>query len=210
MSMYGQERGPDETPDGGMEESFIAVPSSSNEQPMTMRELREAAEDESHPRHAEAVQRNKELADQLRPAMDRLRKTMTSSVPQIMPKVDFAKLDLPETGFTKFDSSMPITEQHQRWHSSIREQHEELQEILDASARARAERQEMKDKQTQQTLAVLASVDAHLALLNSRIKDVGARIEAGNTSSSKMAKWTIAVAVLTLLTTIAGIVVTVI
>lgn len=210
MSMHGQERGPDETPEGGLEESFVDVPSSNNKRPMTMRELREAAEDESHLRHAEALQRNKELADQLRPAMDRLRKTLTSSVPQIMPKVDFAKLDLPETGFTKFDSSMPITEQHQRWQSSMREQHEELQKILDASARAGAERQEMKDQQTQQTLEVLASMDAHLTQLNSRIKDVGARIEVGNTSSSKMAKWTIAVAVLTLLTTIAGIVVPVI
>lgn len=46
---------------------------------MTLKQLQEALQDESHPRHDEAVERNKELSEQLRPAMDSLRKAINKS-----------------------------------------------------------------------------------------------------------------------------------
>lgn len=182
---------------------------SENEQPMTMRELREAAEDKSHPRHAEAVQRNKELAEHLKPAMDRLRQTMAASIPTVTPSVEFIKHTIPTSVIPKFELETPMTEQHRKWQNSVREQQEQLERALDASAKAGIERQEMEDQRADQTLEVLASMDAQLSQLNNRIKAVDAQIEAGNTSASKMAGRTITVAVLTLLATVAGIIVTV-
>lgn len=226
MSDDEQVLGPEKTPDDGLEEFVVDVPAGNDARPMTLHELQEAVEDESHPRHAEAVQRDKELAEQLRPAMDRLRqtvmeqsgmteqlariqKTVTASMPKLTPSIDLTKLAVPMVDMPKFNVPNPVTEQNQRWQGSMREQQEELDRAIEVGARAKAQRQQMDDHRAQQTLDVLVSMDAHLVQLNSRIEGVDARIEAGNTSSSKVAGWTIVVAVLTLLVTIAGIVITV-
>lgn len=47
------------TPDDNLEEFVVDVPVGNGERSMTLHELQEAVEDESHPRHAEAVQRSK-------------------------------------------------------------------------------------------------------------------------------------------------------
>ncbi|MBD3688947.1 hypothetical protein H8R18_05240 [Nanchangia anserum] len=222
MSDDEQEQGPDTTPDDNLEAFLVDLSACDDEDPMTLRELQEALEDESHPRHVEAVQRNKELAERLRPAIDslqqtmieqtgikELQKTMAASVPKVMPSIDLSKLTGPAVDKPEFDFMNSAIEQYQRQQRLIREAEEEFQRVTNAIADARAERQEMEDQRARQTLDVLISMDARLVQLNSRIEGVDARIEASNTSSSKGAGWTITVAVLTLLATISGIVVTV-
>ncbi|QOQ38622.1 hypothetical protein [Trueperella pecoris] len=207
------------------EEFPVAVPTSKDELPMTLSELQEAFRDKSHPRHAEAVQRNEVLAEQLRPAMERLRqtvmdqsgmneqltriqKTLSDSMPKLPPGIDISKLVAPRADVPKADTAIPVIEQIHTWQDSLRDHHEELQRVIDANAEAQTERQEMEDERAKQTLEVLVSMEAHLVQLNNRIKSVDSRIEAGNASSSKVAGRTIAVAVLTLLATIGSIVVT--
>lgn len=56
------------------DDSVVDVPGGDGQE-MTVGEMEEALKDESHPRHAEAVQWNEELAKQLRPAMEALQKT---------------------------------------------------------------------------------------------------------------------------------------
>lgn len=209
------------TPDDNLEEFVVDVPVGNGERSMTLHELQEAVEDESHPRHAEAVQRSKELAEQLKPAMERLRQTvlaqtgMRASLARTQETVaraatfSAARVDIPKFDMPKVDMASPVIEQNQRWQHSLREQQEELERAINAGVKAKTERRRLEDQRAEQTLDVLASMDAHLAHLNARIESVDARIEAGNSSSSKVAGWTILVAVLTLLATVAGIVVTV-
>ena len=93
---------------------------------------------------------------------------------------------------------------------TLRDNQEQMEQAAREMAEERAERLAIEDRRAEQTLDVLVSMDAKLSQLDSRIESVDSRIATGNTSSSKVAKWTIAVAALTLLATIAGIVVTVI
>lgn len=220
------EKRPEATSDGYLDEFIVDVPAGDGAHPMSLRELQEAVEDESHPRHAMAVQCNKELAEQMKPAIERLRQTvleqsgMRESLTRIQETVAKAtifsvpRVDLPKFGVSKFDMSKldianPVIEQNQRWQHTMHEQQEELEQEITASAEAHAERQRVEDQRAEQTLGVLVSMEAHLVQLNDRIQSVDARIEAGNATSSKVAGWTILVAVLTLLATVAGIVVTV-
>lgn len=194
---------------------------------MTLREMREAIEDETHPRHEEAVQRNKELAEQLRPAMEKLQKTVMaqsgfaesmakiqSTIAASMPKVDMARFVAPKVDFPSFDPTPvtlpPVRNYQAEMLRTMRENEERLAEATREMAEERAERMAIEDRRAEQTLDVLVSMDAKLSQLDSRIESVDSRIATGNTSSSNVAKWTIAVAALTLLATIVGIVVTVI
>ncbi len=202
--------------DVDLDEFEVDVPAGDDEHPMTLRELREAIEDESHPRHAEAVQRNKELAEQLRPAMDRLRQTVfeQSGMKETLARIQAAAVPatsfkMPKFDIAKVDLTNPVLERQQEWQRSMQEQQRQMQEAAVEVAESRARRQRLEDQRAEQTLDVLASMDAHLAQLNGRIESVDAKIEAGNKSSSKVAGWTILVAVLTLLATVVGIVVTV-
>ena len=76
QTMGDDEERPEATTDGYLGEFIVDVPAGDEEHPMSLRELQEAVEDESHPRHAWAVQRNKELAEQIKPAIERLQQTV--------------------------------------------------------------------------------------------------------------------------------------
>lgn len=215
------EERPEATTDGYLDEFIVDVPAGDDKHPMSLRELQEAVEDESHPRHAWAVQRNKELAEQIKPAIERLQQTvfeqsgLGESLAQIQETAAKAttlsgpRADLTKFGMLKLDVANSMIEQNQRWQHTMREQQEEIERVTTAIVEARAERQRLDEQRAEQTLDVLTSMEAHLLQLNNRIQSVDTRIEAGNTTSSKVAGWTILVAVLTLFATVAGIVVTV-
>lgn len=219
QTMGNDEERPEATTDGHLDEFIVDVPAGDEEHPISLRELQEAVEDESHPRHAWAVQRNKELAEQIKPAIERLQQTMfeqsglRESLARIQETVAKAttvsvpRADLPKFGTPKLDITNPMIEQNQRWQHTTREQQEGFERVTTAIVEARAERQRLEEQRAEQTLEVLTLMEAHLVQLNNRIQNVDARIEAGNTTSSKVAGWTILVAVLTLLATVAGTVV---
>ncbi|MBK8868885.1 MAG: hypothetical protein KBF43_06000 [Dermatophilaceae bacterium] len=185
---------------------------------MTIGEMHAALEDESHPRHEEAVRRNRELVEKLQPALEGLRKTVLaqSGLSETMAKFQSTiaatvrpKFDIPR--FEEPPLTLPPVRNYQaEMARTLRDNQEQMEQAAREMAEERAERLAIEDRRAEQTLDVLVSMDAKLSQLDSRIESVDSRIATGNTSSSKVAKWTIAVAALTLLATIAGIVVTVI
>lgn len=194
---------------------------------MTLREMQQAIEDETHPRHEEAVRRNKELVEQLRPALESLQKTVIaqsgitesmakfqSTIAASMPKIDIPRFVMPKVDMPSLVETQVALPSFRNYQAemlrTMQENEDRLAEATREMAEERAERMAIEDRRAEQTLDVLVSMDAKLSQLDSRIESVDTRIATGNTSSSNVAKWTIAVAALTLLATIVGIVVTVI
>ena len=190
---------------------------------MTIGEMQAALEDETHPKHDQAIQCNKELVERLGPALENLQKTvlaqsgltetmakMQSTIAaSMMPKIDLPKWDIPRIEHTPV-TIPPVRNYQAEMGRTLRENHEQMELAAREMVEEGTERLAIEDRRAEQTLDVLVSMDAKLSQLATKIEGVDSRITTGNTSSSKVAKWTITVAALTLLATIAGIVVTVI
>ena len=56
---------------------------------MTLREMQEAINDESHPRHEEALRQSKKLADALKPAMQALNERVAEQISRSRAAVSF-------------------------------------------------------------------------------------------------------------------------
>lgn len=215
------------TADDDLNEFLIDVPAGNDDSLMTLREFQEAVEDESHPLHAEAVQRNRELVEQLKPAIDRLsqtimeqtgmkeqlarvQETVVASIPKLTSTIDLPKLRAPMVDTPEFGVTDSVIEQNQSWQRSMREHQEELQRTVEATVSAELDRQEMEDQRAQQTLDVLVSMNSNLMQVQRQITTVNARIKDAAASSSKAASRTHWVAVLTLLVSFASVVITVV
>ncbi|WOO94253.1 hypothetical protein [Actinomyces urogenitalis] len=198
-------RGPDELDD------LLEVTSDDGTESMTMAELREALDDEHHPRHSEALRLNDELAKQIRPALAQLQELnqgVSNALSGAVARIRLPSIAMPEIPFHAHEY-----EYQRRRAESFREQQTYLDRLAETAAEDAEEahhRQELEDQRAQQTLAVLMSMEASLRRLSTRTDDLGEQIRSGNTSSSKAARWTIIIAALTLLATIVGIAATVV
>ncbi|MEV8232061.1 hypothetical protein [Micrococcus luteus] len=189
-----------------------------DEPDFTFSELQEALGDESHPRHDEAVEVNRAMAERLRPrllalnesvlrqimpSMDLLRGPRLSSIlsdtsalsavsaaetAAAVPKIEIPKVNLPK---------VPTVPSY-----SIPERPEIDYEGIEEAARLRADREAQQDEQAALSLEVQQSMAAQLELLGQRMKGVEDEIRNGNSSSGKVAGWTLLVAVLTLLASV--------
>lgn len=200
--------------DDDLDEFDVELPASEGDEDgpvMTLRELREAVEDESHPRHAYAVKRQAELAERLRPAIAKLQESMLdqSGVKEAMNKfnsriaqkiktgVDFNQVFGPSIDLPISPSSKLVQQ--------VNEPYSEIAEAAARSAEAREQRQQVEDRRAEDMLGVLISVDAQLGQLNSKIAGVDTQIREGNSSASRLTLLTLIIAALTLVATIVGI-----
>ncbi|WP_204473261.1 hypothetical protein [Actinomyces naeslundii] len=77
---------------------------------MTLREMQEAINDESHPQHEEALRQSKKLADALKPAMRALNERVAEQISRIRVPVSFdPKVVIQNESFKKIVESVPPT-----------------------------------------------------------------------------------------------------
>lgn len=200
---------------------------------MTLEELQEAIEDERHPQHADALKQSKELADKMGPALQLLQQQVLSQVDisetfksisdHAMPKsvadtfgdafVKMARDAIPEI-------RMPDLKGKIEWESVIpeaspvalsRAHQQDFAEIGASVADANRERNERAEHQVELSIAQLATLEtmaANLQQLNQQMEDVDNRLTENNESATKWSCWIVVIASLTLLATVAGIIVT--
>lgn len=165
----------------------------------TMAEMREALEDPGHPRHADAVRRNKELANKLVPNLEALRKTMGAGRASI--DASMAKI----AGTMKPAWQPPSSPHMVDWQRSL----DETRESIAQAAQERAAHQQEVDDRAVRTLDVLEAMNASLGALEERMGSIDGRLNEGNRGATTAFRWTLAVGVATLVATVVGIVVTV-
>ena len=205
-----------------------------SETDMTVREVAAALKDEDHPRHAEAVEINRETAEMLRPTLDALTKSVMGNInpaasvmrsmrPPSFPRVlrspvteTFEKLQvLPDSAMPKpLDLLGPPAETVLRSSQPTLEA-AELRADIEAVNQRRWEREAKQDEQAElsvQTLqamaALLEQAQAEAAATRSEMEAVKRELSEGNRSGGRLMFWTLIVAGLTLLATIGVPVVT--
>ena len=195
---------------------------------MTLREMQEAINDESHPQHEEALRQSKKLADALKPAMRALNERVAEQISRIRVPVSFdPKMVIQNDLFKKLVESAPpmkdiiskvyIDDASAFPESAIVQPANEFQyrrnyEVtLDGIAEAVHERDERAERQVEMAAAqldVLQTMAANLQQLNQKIESVDQRIYESNKSADKASCWALIVGVSTLIVTIIGIIVT--
>lgn len=197
---------------------------------MTLREMQEAINDESHPQHEEALRQSKKLADALKPAMRALNERVAEQISRIRVPVSFdPKVAIQNDSFKKIvESTPPMTSMMPKIHMehasvfpksvfvppTIEVQHRRnFEETLDNVADAVQERDERAERQVEMAAAqldVLQTMAANLQQLNQKMESVDRRIDESNKSAGKASAWTIRIGAWTLAATIVGIIVTVV
>ena len=197
---------------------------------MTLREMQEAINDESHPQHEEALRQSKKLADALKPAMQALNERVAEQISRIRAAVSFdPKVVIQNESFKKIVESTPsITDVIPKVYTdnasvlprsvivqpAIESQHRRnFEETLDDVADAVRERDERAERQVEMTAAqldVLQTMAANIQQLNQKMESVDRRIYESNKSAGQASVWTICIGAWTLAITIIGLVVTVV
>ena len=197
---------------------------------MTLREMQEAINDESHPQHEEALRQSKKLADALKPAMRALNERVAEQISRIRVPVSFdPKMVIQNESFKKIVESTPsITDIIPKVYTddasvfpksaivqpAIESQYRRNFEMeLDGIADAVQERYERAERQVEMAAAqldVLQTMAANLQQLNQKIESVDQRIYESNKSADKASRWGLIVGGLTLMVTIIGVFVTMI
>ena len=197
---------------------------------MTLREMQEAINDESHPRHEEALRQSKKLADALKPAMQALNERVAEQISRSRAAVSFdPKVAIQNESFKKiFESTPSITDVIPKVYTgdasvfpgsamvqpAIESQYRRNFEVaLDGIADAVQERDERAERQVEMTAAqldVLQTMAANIQQLNQKMESVDRRIYESNKSSGKASAWTICIGAWTLAITIVGLIVTVV
>lgn len=195
---------------------------------MTLREMQEAINDESHPQHEEALRQSKKLADTLKPAMRALSERVAEQTSRIKVPVSFdPKVTIQNDSFKKIIESVPpikdiiskvyIDDASAFPESAIVQPANEFQyrrnfEVtLDGIAEAVQERDERAERQVEMAAAqldVLQTMAANLQQLNQKMESVDRRIDESNKSAGKASRWALIVGVSTLIVTIIGVIVT--
>ena len=195
---------------------------------MTLREMQEAINDESHPQHDEALRQSKKLADALKPAMRALNERVAEQISRIRVPVSFdPKVTIQNESFKKIvESTSSITDIIPKIYTddasvfpksaivqpAIESQYRRNFEVeLDGIADAVHERDERAERQVEMAAAqldVLHTMAANLQQLNQKIESVDQRIYESNQSADKASFWALIVGVSTLIVTIIGIIVT--
>lgn len=196
---------------------------------MTLREMQEAINDESHPQHEEALRQSKKLADALKPAMRALNERVAEQISRIRVPVSFdPKVVMQNDSFKKIVESVHPTKDiipkvyadgaSVFPESAIVQPDNEFQYrrnfevMLDGIAEAVQERDERAERQVEMAAAqlnVLQTMAANLQQLNQKMESVDQRIYESNKSADKASCWALTVGVSTLIVTIIGIIVTV-
>lgn len=197
---------------------------------MTLREMQEAINDESHPQHEEALRQNKKLADALKPAMQALNERVAEQISRIKVPVSFdPKVTIQNESFKKIVESTPsITDIIPKVYTddasvfpksaivqpAIESQYRRNFEVaLDGIADAVQERDERAERQVEMAAAqldVLQTMVANLQQLNQKMESVDRRIDESNKSAGKASRWALIVGISTLIVTIIGVIVTMI
>ncbi len=197
---------------------------------MTLREMQEAINDESHPQHEEALRQSKKLADALKPAMRALNERVARQISRIRVPVSFdPKMVIQNESFKKIvESTPPMTSMMPKIHMehasvfpksvfippTIEVQHRRnFEETLDNVADAVQERDERAERQVEMAAAqldVLQTMAANLQQLNQKMESVDRRIDESNKSAGKASRWALIVGVSTLIVTTIGVIVTMI
>lgn len=197
---------------------------------MTLREMQEAINDESHPQHEKALRQSKKLADALKPAMRALNERVAEQISRIRVPVSFdPKMVIQNESFKKIVESTPsITDIIPKVYTddasvfpksaivqpAIESQYRRNFEMeLDGIADAVQERYERAERQVEMAAAqldVLQTMAANLQQLNQKIESVDQRIYESNKSADKASRWGLIVGGLTLMVTIIGVFVTMI
>ena len=197
---------------------------------MTLREMQEAINDESHPQHEEALRQSKKLADALKPAMRALNERVAEQISRIRVPVSFdPKVAIQNDSFKKIVESTPsITDVIPKVYTddalvfpksaivqpAIESQYRRnFEEELDGIAEAVQERDERAERQVEMAAAqldVLQTMVANLQQLNQKMESVDRRIDESNKSAGKASRWALIVGISTLIVTIIGVIVTII
>lgn len=197
---------------------------------MTLREMQEAINDDSHPQHDEALRQSKKLADALKPAMRALNERVAEQISRIRVPVSIdPKMVIQNESFKKIVESVPPTTdilpkvyaddasmipRSAIVQPAIESQYRRNFEVeLDGSADAVQERDERAERQVEMVAAqldVLQTMAANLQQLNQKIESVDQRIYESNKSADKASRWGLIVGGLTLMVTIIGVFVTMI
>lgn len=201
---------------------------------MTLKQMQEAIDDESHPQHEEALRQSKRLADTMMPALQSLQRQVAA---QLDLRKAFEGITFPTAqnlGLTGLHKSfvksigsalpMPNVMPKMNWTSRPPESmptppaidpayQNDFEEIADGFAEAAREREERAQRQVEMAAAQLDSLQAmaaNLQQLNRQIESVDQRLSLSNKSARTSFGWSITVGALTLAATIVGIIVTVI
>ena len=197
---------------------------------MTLREMQEAINDESHPQHEEALRQSKKLADALKPAMQALNERVMEQISRIRVPVSFdPKVIIQNESFKKIvESAPPMTDIIPKINTDDESvftksavvspaievrRRRSFEVALDGIADAVQERDERAERQVEMAasqLGVLQAMAANIQQLNQKMESVDRRIYESNKSAGKASVWTICIGVWTLVITIVGLIVTVV
>ncbi|MGL4832665.1 MAG: hypothetical protein ACRCWS_08860, partial [Propionibacteriaceae bacterium] len=200
---------------------------------MMLKEMQEAIDDESHPQHEEALRQSKKLADSMMPALESLRKQMSSqfdmssalkriklSTTQSLGITGLSETVMKGIGSANPKDALPKMDRGSTLSKSAYTPTvidsgyvQDLGEITDSIAEAALEREERAERQVEMAAAqldTLQAMAANLQQLNQQMESVDQRLSQSNKSDGRSFGWTIMVGALTLVATIIGIVVTVI
>lgn len=197
---------------------------------MTLREMQEAINDDSHPQYEEALRQSKKLAEALKPAMRALNERVAEQISQIRVPVSFdPKVAIQNDSFKKIVESVPpmtgiipklYTDDVSVFPKSAIvppaievQQRRNFEVTLDSIADAVQERDERAERQVEMAAAqldVLQTMAANLQQLNQKMESVDRRIDESNKSAGKASRWALIVGISTLIVTIIGVIVTMI
>lgn len=197
---------------------------------MTLQEMQQAIEDESHPLHDEALQQSKELADTMKTALESLNKRASIHL-DFTSQLQGLRLPTPEelglNNLTKYLNNgttpkIPLihevdlsaeckvpTPPHYVYAAADQF---DFEEELERIAEARREREAREQSQFDLTAAQLETMNtmaANLQQLNHQMEKVHQRLSESNQGDNTSFKWTITIGALTLAATIISIIATI-
>ena len=197
---------------------------------MTLQEMQQAIDDESHPLHKEALQQSKKLADTMTTALEAL-KRQTSIHLDLTSQLQALHLPTPQelsldnlTNYLNIGTTPKIPPIHEVnlstehnvptapiYRPTVADQFD-FEEELEKIAEARREREAREESQFEMSAAQLETLNtmaANLQQLNHQMEKVHQRLSESNQGDDTSFKWTITIGALTLAATIISIIATI-
>lgn len=198
---------------------------------MTLQEMQQAIDDESHPLHEEALQQSKKLADTMTTALEAL-KRQTSIHLNLTSQLQALHLPTPQelsldnlTNYLNVGTTPKIPPIHEvnlltehnvptapTYRPTAADQFD-FEEELENIAEARREREAREESQFEMSAAQLKTLNtmaANLQQLNHQMEKVHQRLSESNQGDDTSFKWTITIGALTLAATIISIIATIV
>lgn len=189
---------------------------------MTFGEMRKALADENHPQHDEALQWGKRMSTKLGPAMEELKRSMTSppglsqfaggfKMPSLSALDGSAALTDSVKALQPIISSADVPPEYESLQFTPPVAHvtsldyDELNHGLAEAAREKEARQQRQDKVAADSLEVLQAMAASIQQLDQQMGNVEQRLVENNASAEASSKKTIWIASWTLFFTVLGI-----